>query len=88
MFLSDLRSVPFEQVYSSLDNELAYEKFKTLFSEVLGKHAPLKQGGKRNQALFMTRELSKQIMIRSTCQLRNKFNKHKTNQNWVVYEAQ
>ena len=39
-----------------------------------------------NQAPFMTKELSKQIMIRS--RLRNKFNKHKTRQHWENYARQ
>ena len=34
----------------------------------------------------MTRGLSKQIMIRS--RLRNKFNQHKTAQNWNAYKSQ
>ena len=34
----------------------------------------------------MTKDLSKQIMI--TSRLRNKFNEHKTTQNWNAYKAQ
>ena len=60
---------------------------KTLYSEVVDKHAPLKHRVLRgNQASFMTRGLSKQIMIRS--RLRNKFNQHKTAQNWNAYKSQ
>ena len=86
-FLSDLRCLPFEQAYSLPNSELAYQKFKTLCSEVVDKHAPLKHRILRgNQAPFMTRGLSKQIMIRS--RLRNKFNQHKTSQNWNAYKSQ
>ena len=42
-FLSDLQTVPFETVQNSHDSELAYEKFKMLFSKVVEKHAPLKR---------------------------------------------
>ena len=85
--MSDLQAVPFEEVYSSPNSELAYEKFKMLYSEVVNKHAPLKYRVLRgNHAPFMTKDLSKQIMIRS--RLRNKFNKHKTTQNWNAYKAQ
>ena len=35
MFLSDRRSVPFEQVYSLPNSELAYEKFKALLVKLL-----------------------------------------------------
>ena len=34
----------------------------------------------------MTKDLSKEIMVRS--RLRNKFNKHKTTENWKAYKAQ
>ena len=66
---------------------MAYNKFKSLFDEVVEKHAPLKKKVLRdNQAPFMTKELSKEIMVRS--RLRNKFNKHKTTENWKAYKAQ
>ena len=60
---------------------------KMLYSEVVDRHALFKHRVLRgNQALFMTKGLSRQIMIRS--RLRNKFNKHKTTQNWNAYKAQ
>ena len=63
------------------DSEAAYDSFKDIFLSITNKHAPLKTKMIRgNQAPFMTKELSKQIMIRS--RLRNKFNKHKTRQHW------
>ena len=86
-FLSDLQDVPFEEALSLENSELAYEKFKMLYSEVVEKHAPIKHKVLRgNQAPFITRDLSKQIMIRS--RLRNKFNKHKTTENWKAYKSQ
>ena len=86
-FLSDLNVAPFEEALTLGHGELADEKFKQLYSEVAEKHAPLKQRVLRgNQAPFMTKDLSKQIMIWS--RLRNKFNKHKTVQNWNAYKAQ
>ena len=86
-FLSDLQAVPFEEALSLENSELAYEKFKMLYSEVVEKHAPIKHKVLRgNQAPFITRDLSKQIMIRS--RLRNKFNKHKTTENWKAYKSQ
>ena len=63
-FLSDLKNVSFEEALSSTNSEQAYEKFKELYSEVVDNHAPLKQRVIRgNQALFMSKDLSKQIMI-------------------------
>ena len=86
-FLCDLQAAPFEEAHSSPNSELAYEKFQMLYSEVVDKHAPLKHRILRgNQALFMTKDLSKQIMVRS--RLRNKFNKRKATQNWNAYKAQ
>ena len=86
-FLSDLKNVSFEEALSSTNNEQAYEKFKELYSEVVDNHASLKQRVIRgNQAPFMSKDLSKQIMIRSRS--RNKFNRHKTTQNWNAYNAQ
>ena len=85
-FLSDLKNVSFEEALSSTNSEQAYEKFKELYSEVVDNHAPLKQRVIRgNQAPFMSKDLSKQIMIRS--RLRNKFSRHKTTQNWNAYKA-
>ena len=86
-FLSDLKNVSFEEALSSTNSEQAYEKFKELYSEIVDNHASLKQRVIRgNQAPFMSKDLSKQIMIRS--RLRNKFNRHKTTQNWNAYKAQ
>ena len=85
-FLSDLQAVPVEEAHSSENSELAFEKFKMLYSEIVEKHAPIKHKVlKGNQAPFMTRDLSKQIMVRS--RLRNKFNKHKTTENWKAYKS-
>ena len=69
------------------NSEMACNKFKSLFVEVVEKHAPLKRKVLRgNQASFMTKELCKEIMVRS--RLKNKFNKHKTTENWKAYKAQ
>ena len=86
-FLSDLQAVPFQEAHSLENSELAHEKFKMPYSEVVEKHAPIKHKVLRgNHAPFITRDLSKQIMIRS--RLRNKFNKHKTTENWKAYKPQ
>ena len=85
--MSDLQAVPFEEAHPLETSGLAYEKFKMLYSEVVEKHAPIKHKVLRgNQAPFIKRDLSKQIMIRS--RLRNKFNKHKTTENWKAYKSQ
>ena len=58
-----------------------------LYSEVVEKHVPIKHKVlKGNQAPFITRGLSKQIMIRS--RLRNVCNKHKITENWKAYKSQ
>ena len=69
------------------DSEAAYDSFKDTFLSITNKHAPLKTNmNKGNQALFITKELSKQIMIRS--RLRDKFNKHRTREHWENYARQ
>ena len=74
----------FKQYHLKLQNshnsELAYKKFKMLFSKVVEKHAPLKY------KVLITKDLSMQIMIR--LRLRNKFNKHKATQNLIAYKSQ
>ena len=76
-FLKDITDAPFDKCLKIRDSEAAYDNFKDTFLSITNKHAPLKTKMIRgNQAPFMTKELSKQIMIRS--RLRNKFNKHKT----------
>ena len=85
--MSDLQAAPFDHVLDLPNSEMAYNKFKSLFVEVVEKCAPLKRKVLRgNQAPFMTKELSKEFMVRS--RLRNKFNKHKTTENWKAYKAQ
>ena len=74
LFLSDLNVAPFDEALTLGHGEFAYKKFKQLYSEVVEKHTPLKHRVPRgNQASFMTKDLTKQIMILS--RLRNKFNK-------------
>ena len=79
-FLSDLQAAPLDHVLDLPNSEMACNKFKSLVDEVVEKHPLLKKKDLRgNQALFMTKELSKVIMVRS--RLRNKFNKHKATKN-------
>ena len=83
-FLSDLKKAPFHKCLKIGHNEKAYEKFKQIFLTIVNTHAPIKAKMIRgNQGPFMTRELSKEIMIRS--KLRNQFNKNKTKINWKLY---
>ena len=65
-FLKDITDTPFDKCLKIRDNEAAYGSFKDTFFSITNKHAPLKTKMIRgNQAPFMTKELSKQIMIRS-----------------------
>ena len=61
-----------------------YNKFQNIFSEVFGKHAPLKKKYLRaNNSPFMTKQLRKMIMNRSRC--KNAYFKNKTTENWGKY---
>ena len=86
-FIADLQFEYESQPISYTDPNLAYNEFCNTFKAILDKHAPLKSKVIRgNQAPFMSKELSKGIMTRS--RLKNKFNKHKTKENWKAYKIQ
>ena len=79
----NLNSLPL----SILDPNKAYAEFCDTFKTILDKHAPLKLKVLRgNHAPFITKELSKGIMTRS--RLKNKFNRHRTKENWNAYKIQ
>ena len=85
-FLKDITDALFDKCLKIRDSEVAYDSFKDTFISITNKHAPLKTKMIRgNQAPFKTKELSKQIMIRS--RLRNKFNKHKTREHRKTMHA-
>ena len=64
-----------------------YENFLDIFLKVLDKHAPLKQKNIRgNQSPFMTKKLSRAIMLRS--KLKNKSNKWPNDENIKMYKKQ
>ena len=73
------------EVYVNNDNGL--ERFCKTAIETLNKIAPIKKKYARgNQMPFMTKELSKEIMLRS--RLRNKFLTGKTDENRFLYTQQ
>ena len=66
---------------------LKYEDFKKIFMVILDKYAPMKKKVIRgNNAPFMTKRLSKEIMYRS--KLKNKLNKSPTEENRNLYKKQ
>ena len=89
VFLHDLRAAPFDlcESLAQRDTNLAYNFFVKTFLQVIDRHAPLKSKTiRRNQAPFMTKELSKAIMTRS--RLRNIYNHNKTAENWELFRRQ
>ena len=59
----------------------SYAEFEKFFLKELNKHAALKKKIlRRNDNAFMTKELRKEIMLRS--KLKNKFNKERNHINW------
>ena len=67
--------------------ELSNDEFVKILMNILDRHAPIKQKYIRaNQGPFMTKELRKAVMIRSS--LRNKFNKFKTKSAKCAYKKQ
>ena len=61
-----------------------YTDFEKVFLKELNKHAPLKKVLRHNNNAFMTKELQKEIMLRS--KLKNKFNKERNHINWCNYK--
>ena len=84
-FLADLSNTA---LIESKDNpDKMYNELTTNFTKILDKHAPIKHKIVRgNNADFMNRELQKAIMKRS--RLKNKFNRHKSNENWEEFRKQ
>ena len=65
----------------------SYAEFEKVFLKELNKHVPLKKKVLRhNNNTFMTKELRKEIMLRS--KLKNKFNKERNHINWCNYKRQ
>ena len=63
----------------------SYADFEKVFLKELNKHTPLKKKILRhNNNAFMTRELRKEIMLRS--KIKNKFNKERNHINWCNYK--
>ena len=66
---------------------IPYETFTNIFIDILNLHAPLKKKYLRaNHSKFISKELSKEIMLRS--KLRNKFLKDKTDEARTKYRKQ
>ena len=66
---------------------IPYETFTNIFIDILNLHAPLKKKYLRaNHSKFISKELSKEIMLRS--KLRNKFVKDKTDEARTKYRKQ
>ena len=65
----------------------SYAEFEKVFLEELNKHAPQKKKVLRHKNnAFMTKELRKEIMLRS--KLKNKFNTERNHINWCNYKRQ
>ena len=91
----DYRNFRNNEFRAELDNELLkhdlnnieYQHFLNIFTEILDKHAPKKQKSLRaNQGRFMTKELHKAIMKRS--RLRNIFLRTRTEISETAYKKQ
>ena len=65
----------------------SFVEFEKVFLKELNKHAPLKKKILRhNNNVFMTKELRKEIMLRS--KLKNEFNKERNHINWCNFKRQ
>ena len=73
-------------IYSFESSDEGLQKFHKTTMDTLNSFAPIKKNARGNQMPFMTKNLSKEIMTRS--RLRNKYLKHKTEENRLLYTQQ
>ena len=84
---SNVRAELLEELTSNLENNTTFTDFNKITKGVIDKHAPCKKKYIRaNDGPFMTKELRKANMKRS--RLKNRFNKCKTNENWIAFIKQ
>ena len=82
-FRKDLK----ENLGAHQNSHFDYSAFESVVENVLNKHAPLKKKYVRaNDGPFMTKALRKAIMLRT--QLRNKYNKERTQSNLNTFRKQ
>ena len=82
-FLNDIKNLPFEQIEERFPD--SYQGFTTFYKSIIDRHAPIKRKTVRgNQSNFMNKELNKAIMERS--RLRNKYNKWRSRENYLIYQ--
>ena len=88
IYKKELCEKDFQIKLSELDIEnIPYKFFTNIFIDILNLHAPLKKKYLRaNHSKFISKELSKEIMLRS--KLRNKFLKDKTDEARTKYRKQ
>ena len=76
-----------EELKKRISIDLSFEAFLEIFQSTLDRFAPYKQKKVRyNNNPFMTKQLRKEIMVRS--KLRNEFNKSQTSENWKKHRQQ
>ena len=84
---SNFRAELLEELTSNLENNTTFTDFNKITKRVIDKHTPCKKKYIRaNDGPFMTKELRKANMKRS--RLTNRFNKCKTNENWIAFKKQ
>ena len=86
-FSIDTFDDPLKINLENIKDNNTYDVFEKIFLEILDKQAPLKTKILRhNNNSFMSKELRKNIMLRS--KLKNSFNKDRSYENWCKYKRQ
>ena len=77
-----------DRIFSTCDIiNMSNDEFVNIFMDIFNRHAPLKfRYIRANDSPFMTNQLRKAIMLRSS--FKNKFNKNRTTQNHLAYKRQ
>ena len=87
LYLHELKHARFASLCSGADANTAYDKFEHQISQVVDKHAPIKQAYQRRKKLpCMNSNLKKAIFLKK--RFFNEYKKNSNSKTWEKYRAQ
>ena len=85
-FISDLQNMPWHEIESTKDPNLAWKKWESSFNEVLNRHAPLIHKRVRSSSLpWLNSSIKRQMYTRDYH--KKQFVKHRSQYHWKHYQA-
>ena len=81
----DLHVIPFENVYSFSDPNVALSQWIDVFLDVINKHAPLEKKRVKHQNLppWLNADIKQAMLLRDKCRKQKKFVEYKQQRNRV-----